>query len=382
MHFYFDHNATTPVSDKVLQLYTAVLRETYGNASSIHHFGQEAKSRLDRARGQVAWMLACQPKEIIFTGGGTEANNIAIFGAVRHRGTAGKHVITTEIEHPAVLNTCAALEREGVDVTFLPVGSSGVVDPDEVRRALRPETALVSVMHANNETGVVQPVEEIAEIAREAGAVFHSDGVQAAGKLPADGLPPPADLYALSGHKFHAPKGIGVLYIRSGTPLEPFLFGGHHEQDLRPGTQDVPGAVAIGAAAGAARKSVAGEAVRLAGLRDRLEQSILDRVPNAGVNGTGPRVPNTTNIYFDGIGAESLVIALDLRGFAVSSGSACSSGSIEPSHVLLAMGVGVERTRSSVRFSLGRSNDEEQVDALVEAVVASVEHLRRISPAA
>ncbi len=380
-HFYFDHNATTPVSEQVLQLYTAVLRENYGNASSIHYFGQEAKSRLDRARQQVAWMLNCQPKEIVFTAGGTAANNVAIFGVVRHRGAAGKHVITSEIEHPAVLNTCVALEREGVDVTYLPVGSSGAVDPDDVRRALRPETRLVSIMHANNETGVVQPVGEIGGIAREAGVVFHCDGVQAAGKLSSDGAPPPADLYTLSAHKFYAPKGVGALYIRGGTPLEAILFGGHQEQDLWPGTQNVPSAVAMGAAARKARKMLARESSRVGELRDRLEQGILDRVPDAGVNGSGPRLPNTTNLYFDGVGAEALVIALDLRGFAVSSGSACSSGSVEPSHVLMAMGLGKERTRSSVRFSLGQSNDADQVDELIDAVAASVNHLRRVSPA-
>jgi len=380
--YYFDHNATTPVSDEVLSLYTAVLRENFGNASSIHWFGQEARSRLERAREQVAWMLSVDPKEIFFTSGGTESNNHGVLGPVRYRGVEGSHIITTQIEHPAVMRAVGQLEREGAVATYLPVGGSGAVDPDEVRRALRPETALIAVMHANNETGVIQPVEEIAAIAREAEVPFHVDGVQAPGRLPLDPAGPPGDYYAVSGHKFYAPKGIGALWVRAGAPFESALYGGPQERQRRPGTQNVPAAAAMGEAARWVRKHAREEIARLAALRDRLEQAILDRIPGTGVNGSGPRVANTTNIYFDGIGGDSLLIALDLKGFAVATGAACSSGATEASHVLRAMGLSRERARSSIRFSLGRTNDAAQVDALVEAVAAAVEHLRKVSPVA
>jgi len=357
------------------------LDQVYGNASSIHHFGQIAKQRLEMARRQVAGLIHCRPQEVVFTSGGTESDNLAILGTVRHASRATRHVITSAIEHPAVLNTCAQLEREGVAVTYLPVGSDGVVDPDAVRRALRPETVLVSVMHANNELGTAQPIADISAITREAGVYLHADGVQSAGKLPLDVEALGVDLYSLSGHKIYAPKGIGALYVRKGTRLSPVLFGGHHERDRRPGTENVPAAVALGRAAELAGRDLVSEAERLAVLRDRLEAAILDRVPGAGVNaGRAPRTPNTTNLYFDGLEGEALVIALDLRGFAVSSGSACSSGAVEPSHVLLAIGLSPEQARASIRFSLGRSNTEEQVDALAEAVAASVLHLRRLSP--
>jgi cysteine desulfurase len=376
---YFDHNATTPVPGKVLEVYVEALRETFGNASSIHHFGQQAKRRLEEARGQVAGMLGCDPKQIVFVSGGTEANNLAILGAVRRCRQARRHVITTEIEHPAVLNACGQLEREGVEVTYLRVGSSGLLDPDTVRRALKPETVLVSVMHVNNEVGVVQPIHEIAAIAREAGVLFHSDGVQAAGKIPVDASG--FDLYSVSGHKFYSPKGVGALYVRRSVALEPLLYGGRQERERRPGTLNVPAAAAMGVAAEMAVRDLPVESACLTALRDRLEGSILNRVPETGVNGRGaPRVANTTNIYFDGVSAEALLIALDLKGFAVSTGSACSSGAVEPSHVLTAMGLGPARARASLRFSLGRSNTADQVDSLVEALVEAVAHLRKLSP--
>jgi cysteine desulfurase len=272
------------------------------------------------------------------------------------------------------------LEREGVDVTRLPVGSDGVVDPDAVRRALRPDTVLVSVMHANNELGVIQPVAEIARITRDAGVPLHSDGVQALGKIPVDVGALGVDLYSASGHKLYAPKGVGALYVRKGTRLAGVTFGGHHERDRRPGTENVPGIAGFGVAAELAGRGLSAEAEHLAGLRDRLENAVLDRIGDAGVNGDrDSRTANTTNIYFDGLDGEALVIALDLRGFAVSTGSACSSGAITPSHVLTAIGLSPERARASIRFSLGRSNTVEQVDALVEALEASVAHLRRIS---
>ena len=353
--------------------------QTYGNASSIHHFGQAAKQRLEAARRQVAALLHARPTEVVFTGGGTEADNMAVLGVARMR-TGARHVITTAIEHPAVLAACAQLEREGVEITRVAVGASGIVDPEAIRRALRPETVLVSVMHANNELGTVQPIVEIAAIAREAGVPLHSDGVQALGKIPVDVDALGVDLYSVSGHKLYAPKGVGALFVRKGTRLEPLTFGGHHERDRRPGTENVPGIAGFGAAAELAERNLAAETCNLADLRDRLENTILERIPGTGVNGArAPRTPNTTNIYFDGIDGEAMVIALDLRGFAVSTGSACSSGAVTPSHVLTGIGLSADRARSSIRFSLGRSNTAEQVDALVAALQASVAHLRRIS---
>jgi cysteine desulfurase len=381
--YYFDHNATTPVAPEVLEAMLPLLREDFGNASSIHHYGQRAKQHLETARRQVAGLIHAQPQEVVFLSGGTEADNLALFGVVRTAARLSRHVITTAIEHPAVLGACAQLEREGVAVTRVPVSSAGVVDPDDVRRALRPDTVLVSVMHANNELGTVQPIAAVARIAHEAGAVFHSDGVQALGKIPVDVEVLGVDLYSTSGHKVYAPKGEGALYVRKGTPVRSVQFGGHHERDRRPGTENVPGAVALGAAAAWLTANLETEAARQGVLRDRLEAALLSRLPGSGVNGGGAqRTPNTCNMYFDGINGEALVIALDLRGFAISSGAACSSGASEPSHVLTAIGLSPERARASIRFSLGRLNTAEQVDALVEAVAESVEHLRRIAPAA
>jgi len=378
-HFYFDHNATTPVAPEVLRDLAATLVEVSGNASSIHHFGQAAKQRLESSRREVAARIGCDAREIVYTSGGTESDNLAIFGIARRAiaGRARKHVITSTVEHPAVLNACAQLEREGAEVTYLPVGPDGIVLLSELKRALRPATALITIMHANNETGAIQPVREIGAMARASGALFHSDGVQVAGRIPVNVREIGVDLYSLSGHKFGAPKGIGALYVRKGIPLEPISFGGHHERDRRAGTENVPGASALGRAAGSAV-----DWTGIAVLRDRLERGILDRVAGACVNGSVEhRLPNTTNIRFDGIEGEAIVIALDLRGYAVSSGSACSSGAVEPSHVLLAMGLQPEEARSSVRFSLGPENTESEVDGLIEAVEASVAHLRRISPA-
>jgi cysteine desulfurase len=380
-HIYFDHNATTPVAPEVLRDLTATLVDISGNASSIHHFGQAAKQRLEAARREIAMRIGCDGREIVFTSGGTESDNLAIFGIIRRpeigaAARAKKHIITSTIEHPAVLNACAQLEREGAEVTWLPVGRDGIIQLGELKRALRPATVLITIMHANNETGALQPVREIAAMARASRAVFHSDGVQVAGRVPVNVREIGVDLYSISGHKFGAPKGIGALYVRKGTPLEPISFGGHHERDRRAGTENVPGASALGRAAG-----LGCDWSGIAALRDRLESGILARVPGAAVNGsTEHRIPNTTNIRFEGIEGEAMVIALDLRGYAVSSGSACSSGAVEPSHVLLAMGLTPEEARSSLRFSLGPENTESEVDGLIEAVEASVAHLRRISP--
>jgi cysteine desulfurase len=379
-HFYFDHNATTPVAPEILETVVSCLGQVYGNASSIHHFGQAAKQRLEAARRQLASLIHANPAELVFTSGGTEADNMAILGAVRAAASRAPHLITTAIEHPAVLSPAIQLENEGVAVTRLRVGANGVLNPDDVRRALRPETALVSVMHANNEVGTIQPIGEIARITREAGVPLHVDGVQAVGKIPVDVDALGVDLYSLSGHKLYAPKGVGALYIRKGTRLAPIAFGGHHERDRRPGTENVPGIAALGAAAELAARNLAADAERLAALRDRLENFVLDRISGAGINGARwSRTPNTSNLYFDGIDGEAMVIALDLRGFAVSTGAACSSGALTPSHVLTAIGLSADRARASMRFSLGRSNTVEQVDALVEAIEASVAHLRRIS---
>jgi cysteine desulfurase len=381
--FYFDHNATTPVSPEVIQATVSCLAEVYGNASSIHHFGQMAKQRLELARRQTAALIGCQPQEIVFVSGGTEADNLALFGVVRYANRPQMHVVTTTIEHPAVLNACAQLERDGVAVTYVRVGSSGVVDPDDIRRSLRASTVLISVMHANNELGTVQPVAEISRIAREAHVYLHSDGVQALGKIPVDMSALGVDLYSMSGHKIYAPKGVGGLFVRKGTRMNSISFGGHHERERRPGTENVPGAVALGCAAESAAHRLAEPAGDISVLRDRLESGILARLPGTGVNGARDRrTPNTTNIYFDGIEGEALVIALDLKGFAVSTGAACSSGAVEPSHVLTAIGLTPERARASIRFSLGHANTPEQVDALIEAVDDSVRHLRKISPVA
>ena len=368
---YFDHNATTPVSPEVFQAMTPLLTEVFGNASSIHQFGQDARRVLDHARRFVAAMLGARAEEIVFTSGGTEADNAAIFGV---RG----HIVTTTAEHPGVLQACEQLPS----VTFVPVDHRGLVDPLAVRAALRPDTALISVMHVNNELGVIQPVAAIASIARESGVLMHSDGVQAAGKIPVDVGALGVDLYSVSAHKIYGPKGVGALYVRKGIELRPLLYGGPHERKMRAGTENVPAAAGFGRAAEWVIRESAAEALRLAGLRDRLEEGILSRVTGVHVNGAGaPRVGNTSNLRFDGIDSEPLLIALDLKGFAVSSGSACSSGATEPSHVLAAIGLTREQARSSVRFSLGRSNTVEQVDALIDAVAAVVERLRKLAPA-
>jgi cysteine desulfurase len=375
-HFYFDHNATAPVAPAVLEDLGRTLAEVAGNASSIHHFGQAAKQRLEQARREVAGLLGCDPREIVFTSGGTESDNLAVFGAIPGS-PEGKHIITSAIEHPAVLNSCARLEKAGAQVTWVEPDREGLVRSEAVGAALRRETVLISIMHANNETGVIQPIREIAAIAHEAGAVFHTDGVQMAGRVPVRVRELGVDLYSVSGHKFGAPKGIGALYVRKGVMLDPILYGGHHERDRRAGTENVPGAAALGKAA-----TLDFDWSTLAALRDRLERRIIEQIPAAHVNGAkSPRIPNTSSIRFDGIEGEAIVIAMDLAGYAISSGSACSSGAVEPSHVLLAMGLTPEEARSSVRISLGPVNTAEQVDGLVDALVRSVAHLRRVSPA-
>jgi cysteine desulfurase len=375
---YLDNNATTPLLPEVLQAMEPYFVERFGNASSIHHHGQETRAAVERARAAVASLLGCRPAEIVFTSGGTEGDNLAIFGIV----VATDHVITSTIEHHAVLNACKHLESIGCEVTYVPVDGRGLVDPDEVRRALRPNTRLITIMLANNETGVLQPVEEIGKIAGEADVYFHTDAVQAAGKVPLDVSRIGCDLLSISGHKMHAPQGIGALYVRKGTLLQPMLFGGSHERSRRAGTENVPGIVALGKAAEIAREALErGDLAQVSALRDRIERTVLAEVDAAGVNGEGaPRVPNTTNVHFDYIEGEALVIALDLKGLAVSTGAACSSGAIEASHVLTAMGLPSDRARASLRFSLGKQNTSDDVDFALSLVPQTVARLRELSP--
>jgi cysteine desulfurase len=378
---YFDNNATTPLAPEVFEAMRPYMLEDYGNASSIHWFGQRAKAGVEKAREQVARLLGARPSEIVFTSGGTESDNAAILGIVEAARAERKHVVTTTIEHPAVLSTAKLLEKCGVAVTYVRVGASGVIDPADVAAALRPATVLISVMHANNELGTVQPLEEIGRIARERDIYFHTDAVQSAGKISLDVEKLGVDLLALSAHKLNGPKGVGALYVRRGTILRPLLHGGHHERDRRPGTENVAGIVGLGAAAEIARAHLAEEQARVAALRDRLEAGILASVPLVTVNGDrAQRAPNTSNLTFDHIEGEGFVIAMDLRGIACSTGSACSSGSLEPSHVLTAIGLKPEQARGTIRFSLGRFNTEEDVDAALKILPGVVEQLRAVSP--
>jgi cysteine desulfurase len=374
---YLDNNATTPVLPEVLEAMRPYFGEHFGNASSIHHHGQETRAAVERARESVAALLGCRASEVVFTSGGTEADNLAIFGLTR----SGDHVITSTIEHHAVLNACKHLAAKGCEVTYIPVDGRGLVDPADVKHAVRPNTKLITIMFANNETGVVQPVAEIGEIAAEADIYFHTDAVQAAGKIAIDVNKIGCDLLTISGHKFHGPQGVGALYVRKGTQLEPMLYGGSHERSRRAGTENVPGIVGLGKAAELAVAGFErGDDLKMAVARDHLERELLS-IEATGLNGEGaPRVPNTTNIYFDSIAGEALVIALDLKGLAVSTGAACSSGAIEPSHVLLAMGLGPDRAKASIRFSLGKQNMAEDVDFALALIPETVSRLRDLSP--
>jgi cysteine desulfurase len=375
---YMDANATTPLLPEVLEAMRPFFIDSFGNASSIHQHGQHARAAVERAREQVGALLNCRAAEIVFTSGGTESDNTAIFGILH----PGDHLITSAIEHHAVLHSAHKAQERGIEVTFLPVSCGGVVDPFDVYRALKPNTKLISIMMANNETGVVQPVEQIGKIAAEAEVAFHTDAVQAAGKIPIDVKAIGCHLLSISGHKLHAPQGIGILYVRRGTRFEPLFFGGAHERQRRAGTENVPGIVGLGKAAEIARAALTdGTDDRIGVLRDRLEHGLLSKIEECGVNGAGqPRVPNTTNLYFDHLEGEALVIALDLKGLAVSGGSACSSGSTEPSHVLKAMGLPLARSRASLRFSLTRQNTDADIDTALELVPAAVARLRELSP--
>jgi len=381
---YLDYNATTPVEPEVFDSMLPYFSAEFGNAASIHTFGQKARAAVEIAREQVAALIGARAKEIVFTSGGTESDNHAIFGIISASSPTSRsapHVVTTLIEHEAVLNACQALEKQGVAVTYLSVDRQGLIDLDQLQRALRTETVLITVMHANNELGTLQPLEEIGRIAKEADVYFHTDAVQSAGKVAIDVNGFQLDLLSISGHKLYAPKGIGALYIRGGTRLRQFLFGGHHQRGFRPGTENVPGIVGLGKAAEMARKSLAEEPKRISALRDRLEQGLQQRVPDSRVNSGGaPRTPNTTNLVFPGVEGEALLIALDLKGLACSTGAACSSGAVEPSHVLTAIGLPAEEARASLRFSLGRHTTKADIDFALEVVPSAVAQLRRLSP--
>ncbi len=376
---YFDNNATTPLLPEVFEAMRPYLLESFGNASSIHQRGQQARAAVEAAREQVAELLGARASEIVFTSGGTEGDNLALFGLVE----AGDHVISSAIEHHAVLNGCRRLEEMGVAVSYVPCGADGVVRAEAVRAALRPETRLISVMMANNESGALQPVEEIGEIAREADVYFHTDAVQAAGKVPIDVERIGCDLLTVAAHKMHGPQGVGVLYVRRGTRLRPLLVGGRHERGRRAGTENLAGIVGLGKAAEMAKEWFdSGGDVLMADLRDRLEQGICCAVRGTRVNAAAaPRVPNTSNLLFEGIEGEGFVIAMDLKGISVSTGAACSSGATEPSHVLTAMGLSGDEARGSIRFSLGKQNTEEEVDEVLAQVPGVVAKLREISPA-
>jgi cysteine desulfurase len=378
---YLDHNATTPVHPAVVDAMTKALREDFGNPSSVHHFGQRAKAAMDEARSAVASLIGGDPSEVVFTSGGTESDNFAIRGAAEALdATRRRHLIATTIEHEAVLNTLKALARRGRPTTLLRVDATGIVAPAALKEALTEDTAVVSVMHANNEIGTIQPIPELARLAHDRGALFHTDAVQTAGKVPVDVKALDADLLSISAHKFYGPKGVGALWIRRGLRLLPVLTGGKHERSRRAGTENVAGIVGMGVAATLAAAKIEEEARRVSALRDRLEEGVLHAVPGTIVNGDrSPRVPNTTNISFDRIEAESLLIALDLEGVAVSTGSACSSGTLEPSHVLKAMGFPPHRTQNSIRFSLGAANTDADVDRVIAILPGIVEKLRSLT---
>ena len=376
---YMDANATTPLLPEVMEAMRPYWMEHFGNASSIHQQGQRARTAVDQARETLAEFFGCHAAEVIFNSGGTEGDNTALFGLLH----PGDHMITTSIEHSAVLAAADRLAHDGIETTKVDPLPNGLIDPMDILRAIRPNTRLISVMLANNETGVVQPVEEIGKIAAQTGVFFHIDAVQGAGKVHIDVNKIGCHILTISGHKMHAPKGIGAMYVRKGTPLDPMMVGGSHERRRRAGTEAVPSIVALGKAAELAMHTLeTGGMYRLAQLRDRLEQGILAAVPGTGVNGNGvPRAANTSNIWFDNLEGEALVISLDLKGLAVSGGSACHSGATEPSHVLMAMGIDKNRARASLRFSLLKTATEEDIDYALEVVPAAVNRLRELAPA-
>jgi len=381
MRVYFDYNATTPLAPEVIDAVARASRDIFGNASSVHQFGQQAKAVLDDARSEIAALIHADPSEIVFTSGGTEADNFAIRGAADALEPTGRRaLVASAIEHEAVLNTLKALARKGARTALVPVDQTGVMSPDRLREAMASDVAVVSVMHANNEIGTVQPIAALAAIAHEHGALMHTDAVQSVGKIRVDVRALGVDLLSLSAHKFNGPKGVGALFVKRGTRMQPAMTGGKHERNRRAGTENVPGIAGLGVAAHLAAAKLDAEAARVGRLRDRLEAGVLAAVPGTAVNGArDARVPNTTNISFDRVEAESLLIALDLEGIAVSTGSACSSGTLEPSHVLRAMGLPAHRTQNSLRFSLGMFSTEAEVDRVVEVLPRLVDKLRGLT---
>lgn len=377
---YLDHSATTPVAPEVLEAMLPYFTEKFGNASSLHSFGLEAKQALEESRKKVAGLLGAEPEELIFTSGGTESDNLALKGIAYRNKTKGRHIITTSIEHPAILETCRKLETEGFDVTYLPVNSEGLIEPETLESAIKSETILISVMHANNEIGTIQPLEEIGKIAAEKEIYLHTDAVQSVGKIPTDVNALGVDLLSLSSHKLYGPKGIGALYIRKGTRLESIIQGGGHERGLRSGTENIAGIVGLARAAELAGETMDIERDRLTWLRDKLASQVLDKVKDAWINGTMTnRLPGNINFGFRYVEGESLLLFLDSKGIAVSTGSACSSKKLEPSHVLLSLGLLPEECHGSLRITLGRSNTEEDMDYVAQSIVEAVERFRAIS---
>jgi len=376
-----DHNATTPVLPEVLDAMLPYLREEWGNPSSIHWAGRKPRKGIDEAREQVAKTINADPSEIIFVSNGSEGNNFAIKGILEAKRGKGNHIITTKVEHPSILGTCKHLARSGFDVTYLDVDSDGLLDLDHLREAIKSETVLITIMFANNETGVIFPVEEIGKIAREHRITFHTDAVQAVGKVPVDVEADNIDVLTLSGHKLYGPKGIGAVYVKRGVRIQPLIHGGHQERNRRAGTEDVASIVALGKACEIAMRDMENETAHLLNLRSRLEKGVLEKVSHTRINGhRDKRLPNTANIAFDFVEGESILLNLDMKGVAASSGSACTSGTLEPSHVLVAMGVSLEDSHGSVRFTLGRANTEEEVDYVIASLPALVERLRSMSP--
>jgi cysteine desulfurase len=378
---YLDYNATTPCDPRVVEAMLPFFREHFGNPSSLHRFGQEARQAVEKARSVIARSIGARDEEIVFTSGGTESNNLAIRGVAQALRKKGNHLVTSSIEHHAVLNVFRALEKEGFAVTYLPVDREGLVHPEDLRKALRPETILVSIMHANNETGVIEPIEELSRIVREHGAVFHTDAVQTVGKVPIQVDALGVDLLSASAHKFYGPKGVGFLYVRRGTRLAPQILGGHHERGRRAGTENVPGIVGMAKALEVAQDEMHEEARRVGTLRDRLEEELQARIPDIVVVSRGaPRLYNTSLVLVEYVEGESLLLNLDFEGICVSSGSACTSSSLEPSHVLLACGYPHALAHGSIRFSLGKWTTEEEISRVVSVFPGIVEKLRAISP--
>ncbi|MCL1918139.1 MAG: cysteine desulfurase NifS [Peptococcaceae bacterium] len=378
---YLDNSATTPVDPQVAEAMMAVLTGVYGNPSSVHEDGRQARMAMEKARWSLAGLIGATPEEIVFTSGGTEANNLALQGAAKARVKKGRHLITTAIEHHAVLDVMECMEKNGYDLTVLPVNEEGIVAVEDVRGAIRPDTTLISVMHANNEVGSIQPIEAIGELARERGILFHVDAVQSLGKLPISVINMNIDMLSVSGHKIYGPKGVGALYLRKGVRVVPMMFGGGQERKVRPGTENMLGIVGFGEACRLAGEGLQ-EFAALAVLRDRLLDGILARIPDVKVNGPrrGSRLPNNVNVSIRFVEGESLLLSLDMQGIAASSGSACTSGSLDPSHVLLAMGLTHEIAHGSLRFTLGKQTTQEDVDYVLEKLPPIVERLRAMSP--